>query len=518
MTEQPDFLVIMTDQHRHDWLGCTGHPVLQTPHIDAIARNGTSFRQYFVASPVCMPNRASFLTGRYPSVHGLRYNGCHLPLEANTFVDVLRAGGYRTASIGKSHVQPMVGRPLPVPAGQGPVAEAWTLDHSRYREELPSSYAAGRNHALPRPYYGFDHVDMVTGHGTEAGGHYRQWLRESYPEVAADPMRGLPHDYSCPQALRPDMPEDAYPTAYIRDRAVNWLEANAGEQAPLYTFVSFPDPHHPFNPPGRYWDMYRPEQFETGPGFDDHAVPPPPLAAWHQDFVDGKPPAARTHAFMAERNHIREAMALTAGMIAMIDDAVGTILAALERSGRGRRTVVIFTSDHGDYLGDSDMLLKGPWMRDSINRVPLIWSDPDIPVQPAQSDRLVSTVDLAPTILARAGLKPFNGVQGHSFANALSGDQDGARTDLLIEYNDAALRAGYSSPARIRSLVSADWAFTVAGGEDWGELYNRNADPAQLSNLWDDAGHAEIRSSLNERLVRHLIAQMDESPRGLYPA
>ena len=106
MTERPDFLFIMTDQHRADWLGCYGHPVVRTPHIDALAAGGTRFDEFFVATPVCMPNRASFMTGRYPTVHGLRYNGCLLSQRANTFVDVLRAGGYRTASIGKSHLQP----------------------------------------------------------------------------------------------------------------------------------------------------------------------------------------------------------------------------------------------------------------------------------------------------------------------------------------------------------------------------------------------------------------------------
>lgn len=518
MTDRPDFLVIMTDQQRQDWLGCSGHPVLRTPHIDSIARGGTSFDRCFVAAPVCMPNRASFLTGRYPSVHGLRYNGCHLPIEATTFVEALRASGYRTASIGKSHVQPMIGRPLPAPAPQGPVAEAWSVDQTRYREEQPARYQGDEDHRLPAPYYGFEHVDMVTEHGTEAGGHYRQWLRRTYPDLADTPVRSLPHDYTCPQTLRPDMPEEAYPTAYIRDRAVAHLDAMAEEDAPLYTFVSFPDPHHPFNPPGRYWDLYRPEQFETGPGFDEHVCPPPPLAAWHRDYVEGQAPAASTHAFMASKPHIREAMALTAGMIAMIDDAVGAILEALERSGRRRKTVVIFTSDHGDYLGDADLLLKGPWMRDSINRVPLIWNDPDLNGQPGRCDSLVSTVDIAPTILARAGVAPYNGIQGLSFLPALSGAPAAAREDLLIEYNDANARAGYAKPARIRSLVSADWTLTVDGGERWGELYDRRADPRQLVNLWDDPDHAAIRATLSERLLRHMIAQMDESPRALFPA
>jgi len=102
----------MTDQHRYDWLGCTGHPVVKTPNIDAIAGSGTVFKDFHVASQVCMPNRASFMTGRMPTRHGLRHNGCALPPSANTFIDVLAASGYHTASIGKSHLQPFLDEPV----------------------------------------------------------------------------------------------------------------------------------------------------------------------------------------------------------------------------------------------------------------------------------------------------------------------------------------------------------------------------------------------------------------------
>lgn len=518
MTDQPDFLVIMTDQHRWDWLGCNGHPVVKTPNIDRIASRGTSFDQYFVASPVCMPNRASFMTGRFPTVHGLRYNGCHLPIEAHTFVDVLRAGGYRTAAIGKSHLQPMIGRKVPDKDDAGPIAEAWAVNDSLYEQEQPKQYLGEDPYDIPSPYYGYDHVDMVTHHGTEAGGHYRQWLRRTYPEVAKDPMRGLPHNYTVPQALRPDMPEDAYSTFYIRDRAAEYLKDQAGSEKPLFTFVSFPDPHHPFNPPGKYWDMYSPEEFELGTRYADHKVPPVPLATLRKDYEAGTPPAARTFSFMASEQHLREAMALTAGMITMIDDAVGEVLAALEASGRADNTVVIFTSDHGDYLGDSDLLLKGPWMRESITKVPLIWSDPANTAQPARSTALASTVDIAPSILARAGIAPFNGMQGRSFLPALCADPAEPRRDVMVEYNDANARQGYGSPARIRALITEDWTLIVAGGEAWGELYDRKADPHNIDNKWDDPEFADTKARLMERLLDCVIAQMDESPKAVHPA
>ncbi|WP_126979075.1 sulfatase family protein [Frigidibacter oleivorans] len=518
MTDRPDFLVIMTDQHRWDWLGCNGHPVVKTPNIDRLAARGTTFDQYFVASPVCMPNRASFMTGRFPTTHGLRYNGCHLPVEANTFVDVLRAAGYRTGAIGKSHLQPMIGRRLPPRDDGGPIPEAWKIDETLYGEEQPGRYQGEGGYDIPLPYYGYDHVDMVTDHGTEAGGHYRQWLRRTYPDVADNPMRGLPHDYTVRQALRPDMPEEAYTTFYIRDRASRYLRDQAGSAQPLFTFVSFPDPHHPFNPPGRYWDMYSPDQFELGTRYADHRSPPVPLARLHDAFEAGTPPATRTSPFIASEQHLREAMALTAGMITMIDDAVGEILAALEASGRAANTVVIFTSDHGDYLGDSDLLLKGPWMRESLNKVPLIWSDPSDPDPRPRCAALTSTVDIAPSILERAGLMPYNGMQGRSFLPVLGDPAAEPRPDVLVEFNDSSARLGYRAPARIRTLVTEDWTLIVPAGEGWGELYDRKADPENTDNLWDNPDFTEVRARLTERLLDRVIAQMDESPRALHPA
>lgn len=138
MTAQPNFLFFITDQHRADWLGCMGHPVVKTPNIDAIAEIGTKFTDFHVASPVCMPNRGALMTGRMPSVNRLRYNGCPLPAATNTFVDVLSKSGYRTASIGKSHLQPFTDdapyRP-PQPKGQV-IAEAWKSDGADYGKDL----------------------------------------------------------------------------------------------------------------------------------------------------------------------------------------------------------------------------------------------------------------------------------------------------------------------------------------------------------------------------------------------
>ena len=513
MTKRPNFLFLITDQQRADWLGCYGHPVLKTPNIDAIAAQGTRFNNFHAASPVCMPNRASLLTGRYPSVHGLRYNGCVLPEEANTFVDVLAGAGYHTAAIGKSHLQPFTDAP---PMGKTAASieqasEAWAKTGPEY-QEAPSNYQADGRYEIKTPYYGYQHVDMVTSHGDQCGGHYLQWFCENAPDWQAlhDPLNELPHNYTCPQAYRTPIPEDLYPTAFIRDRAVDYITSRAGQDDPFFAFVSFPDPHHPFNPPGKYWDMYSPDDFEVTLPFDAHKNPTPPMQWLRNNWKNGDGQTTPQTAMMLDEQHLKEAMALSAGMMTFIDDAVGDIVTSLKESGLSDDTVICYNSDHGDYMGDFNMLLKGAMPARGITRVPFIWSDPENRA-PSSTDALCSTVDLAATVLNRAGLEPFNGNQGQSFLPVTKGG-DGVRTEALVEYNDGGNRLGFEKPARVRSLITAEWRYTVYLDQTWGELYDLINDPSETENLWDSADHQTVRARMSERMTHHLIAQMDESP------
>jgi len=515
---RPNFLFFMTDQHRADYLGCAGHPVLRTPYIDKLAARGVRFDRFFVASPVCMPNRATFVTGRYPSAHGLRYNGNHLSRRATTFVDVLREGGYRTAHIGKSHIQPMTSNPAVPrvdPSMLGILDEAWRDDGGDYGEETPERYAGTTPYAFKLPYYGYDHVDMVTNHGDQAHGHYDQWLRSQSPHAQAwrDRANQLPHNYLCPQAIRTPIPEDLYPTAFIRDRAIDWLHTIASDDRPFFAFVSFPDPHHPFTPPGKYWDLYKPEQFQVRLPYEAHRNPIPPLRWARARMMDNTQDTQSQIAFMAGERQLQEAMALTCGMIAMIDDAIGAVLEALRASGHFDDTVVIFNSDHGDYLGDFNLLLKSALPLKSITNVPFIWSDPAGPAACVRRS-LASTADLATTIIERAGLKPYWGIQGKSLLPAIRND---ARTheQILIEFQDSAPRLGFAEPAFVRSLVTDTHRLTLYKGESWGELYDLVADPDETCNLWDEPSHSAIRARLTEALVQAMMDVVDQSPRAV---
>jgi len=527
MTDHPNFLFIITDQQRADYLGCTGHPVLRTPHIDSIAARGRRFDRFYVANPVCMPNRATLVTGRMPSVHGVRSNGIPLSARANTFLEVLRLQGWRTALIGKSHLQNMTEhaavqkRPAPAPGRKAPPAgyeEAWKDPYGDwdYGQEHPSRWQAEAPLALRLPFYGYEHVDLCTGHGDQVGGHYYQWLRTQTPDADAlrDPKNQLAHGYTCPQAVRTAVPEELYPTRWVTDRALDWLDAHAKSErdTPFFAMVAYPDPHHPFTPPGKYWDLYDPADMSPPASFGERNRKVPPTVEWlRARRADGSAVLDSQTPFSIEEGELREAMALTCGMIAMIDDGVGALLARLEALGLAESTVVVFTADHGDFMGDHGIVLKGPIHYESITRVPFLWADTPDRARPGASAALCGTVDIAATVLDRAGLEPYWGMQGRSLLGLAAGDAD-EDADVLIEEDSQRAELGFDSPPRITTLVTRDWRLSVYDGVAWGELYSLADDPLELDNRWDDPGCAGIKGELFERMARKRMALVDRSP------
>lgn len=527
MAGRPNFLFFITDQHRADYLGCYGHPLLKTPNIDAIAARGTRFTRFYVATPVCMPNRATLMTGRMPSVHGVRSNGAPLSLQSNTFVDALRAAGYATALVGKSHLQnfsdiPAVLKRAPARAGDqvldAEFAEARkpATSEGPYDQEHPKRWQAGRDFAMQLPFYGFEHVDLCTAHGDQVGGHYYVWLKSRREDADAlrERKNQLPHDYVCPQAVRTPIPEELYPTSYIAEKSCEWIDRYAAgdRRRPFFLMASFPDPHHPFTPPGRYWSMYRPQDMALPPSFDhgNRALARPVAWALAQR-ESGQAITTEQAAFAVNEREAREAMALSCGMIAMIDAAVGAILGRLAARGLADDTVVIFTTDHGDFLGDHRLLLKGPAHYDAITHVPFIWAETGR--RPArQADALAGTLDIAATILDRARIQPYNGMQGISLLPAIAGTAGATRESLVIEDDQQRALLGYQTPSRMRTLITPRWRMTIAQDDPWGELYDLANDPHEMDNLFEDPGHRDVRGRLMEELAYRQMELADRSP------
>lgn len=520
----PNFLVFVTDQHRADHLGCYGNRVVQTPHIDRLARQGWRFERTYVANPVCMPNRGAMMTGRMPSVHGARGNGVPLPLQSVTWADVLADFGYRTALIGKSHLQTMDKRPSALPdaapvttrtSERYPEVRTTSIREAAYRQELRTSWEDPA-HRLQLPYYGFQDVVLCNDHADECFGDYQRWLAAHHPEVAD--RVGREHGrrdprFVAPQAWRTVLDEHQYPTNYIAEQTTQWLENHARAHAgqPFALMCSFPDPHHPWTPPGKYWDMYAPDAIEL-PAAAAMPGPDEPHVAWlKQERASGRAKLDSPRMFASGEREIREIIALTYGMITNIDDRIGQVMQTLERLGLADDTVVIFTSDHGDLMGDHGIMLKGPLHYQGLIRVPFIWSDPAAARTEVRHD-LCSSIDLAPSILRRANITAPHGVQGRALFDEQGRALASGRRGVLVEESQQRAYLGFATPVQVRTLVTDTHRLSVYQEGAWGELYDLAADPLEAHNLWNEPSAAATKLALLEQLAQTLIGHADMSP------
>ncbi len=527
MTRSPNFVFIITDQHRADHLGCYGNAVVQTPHIDSIAAAGWRAKRFYVANPACMPNRATLMTGRLPSLHGVRSNGIPLPATATTFTELLREAGYKTACAGKIHLQPMT--------ADGPI---WRGDHADgltappvhladarhpdapegfYEQERIHRWQNEPEHDLQLPYYGFDEVHLTMMHADGAHGHYGRWLEAQRDDARqlTGPEHGLdPGSVTALQAWRTAVPEALYSSTYIGEQACAFLARHHQQnpEQPFFLQVSFNDPHHPFTPPGKYWDMYDPADMTLPPSYaphDDQA--PPPLHHLLAERDEGRSDRESWMLQAVGEQDVREAIALTYGSITLIDDLVGRVLAQLDDLGIRDNTVVIFTSDHGDFMGDHQLMFKGPLHYDGLIRVPFIWSDPDDSYGGETLGALAGTVDIARSILERAGLAPFHGIQGCNLMQLMAG-QTPARDALLVEEDNQRAFLGFDRPVRLRTLVTERWRLTVYRGVAWGELYDLQEDPHEMHNLWQVPRYQTVRGELLWQMVKTMEDWSDDSP------
>lgn len=523
-SSSPNFIFIITDQHRADHLGCYGNPVVRTPNIDRLAARGTVFDRFYVATPVCMPNRASIMTGRMPSVHGARSNGVPLSLDAVTFPDLLSAHGYHTGLIGKIHLQNMEDKPALVkePGGAGlkptpdlKEATRRSIRGPEYQQERRSSWD-NPEHGFTLPYYGFQHVELCNHHADETYGDWSRWVAAQLPDYQnrVGPRNAEPDArIEAPQAWKTRLPEELYSTHYIAERTVAFLEQQArdGGGQPFFLQCSFPDPHHPFTPPGRYWDMYDPRAMQAPPTCHAPGPHTPPHVRWvHEERAAGRAALDSPRLFAVDAREAREILALTYGMITMVDDAVGRIMQTLQTSGLADNTIVIFTSDHGDLMGDHGLMLKGPIHYQGLIRVPFIWCDPTA-ADGNRTQALGSSTDIAKTVLARAGLAGFNGMQGRDLAPAMRGGTD-ELDGIVVEEDNQRAYLGFDQPVRARTLVTPTHRLTLYRGAEWGELYDLQADPLEEHNLWDVPEAGALRGGLLEILARKMMEKDEQSP------
>ena len=468
---RPNILILYTDQQRWDALGAAGNAEIRTPNLDRLAASGTRFSHHFVQNPVCMPSRASFLSGQYPETLGISHMGVLLPEDIWLLPGYLGAYGYRTANIGKLHALPH----------------------------------ANRDHREPHPRYGFDHLEISDEPGPYEDA-YRAWVRAIAPEHLDAISLGLPPSAAVWQAtmgvrdgiIHPaerfpkravpfPAPDELTHTAFVSDRTRAFI-GQQGE-SPWLCIAGFYSPHSPWIVPQRYLDLYDADALTL------------PSKTVRQPF--GEDATNRDSLDVASSDdELRSAIHGYYAMVSEVDDHVGRILDTLEAQGMTDDTMVIFTSDHGEWLGKYGRYGKGHPADDAVSRVPLLVRCPSAGrAQSPVVDTIVEAVDVLPTILEVAAIPIPPVLQGQSVLPMLSGTHDRAEARW-----DSAL----TEHRGWKSLRTRTHRYGVsASGDEY--LFDIDADPDETIDISPDPEHGDALAAHRHLLLRRLIDR--ERPR-----
>ncbi|MCY4136431.1 MAG: sulfatase-like hydrolase/transferase [bacterium] len=508
-TEVPNVLFVITDQQRADHVGFSGNGTVRTPAIDSIAERGMVFDNAWVSNPICMPNRSTIVTGRMPSAHGVVFNDRSLEWQANTFVRVFRAGGWRTGLFGKSHFQHGMSRLISGEADLAPAVfssanQGWDeLEHAEHYLDEPPEF--------PESFYGFENVELSIDHGARVTGHHMNWAIDRGGSLED---LFVPLDSTAPASRRselwwqiydPPYPPELHSSAFVADRTINFIEESARRQEPWLAWASFPDPHHPMTPPGEWFDRHSPADMAVPTTIDDPLDGAPDFLRRLQNTTVDQMLAWVGLTGATSRELVKECVAATYGMIELIDECVRRILATVEKLGQTNTTIVVFTSDHGDMMGDHGLLLKGLMHYRGVLQVPLVIAGPGLP--PGRTMALASSIDLGPTLMEMCGLAPYEGIQGQSLVSLLSGSGGEVRDSVLIE-DDVPAFAGRASsyPGHTRTIVTRSHRYTRhSTGEE--QLFDLANDPDELTDLSNrDEG---TRTLVLEQLLDSMLAHSD---------
>jgi arylsulfatase len=480
---RPNILWYCTDQQRFDTVGCLGNEYIRTPNIDRLASRGTAFTRAYTQCPICTPSRATFLTGRYPASHQVQRNGndyfpAHLTLVTKTLADA----GYDCGMAGKLHLSRAKGR---------------------VEKRPDDGYRFFRWSHHPEP-------DWPEGHDYDA------WLRE---------VRGIdPHEiYTMKQAYGPGVPAEFHQTTWCTEMAMEFISQE--REGPWLMSLNPFDPHPPFDPPAEFLDridsstlplpLFRESDIAHQKRYravdqqskDAVRIGGEPVAAQvldedAEDFFHSTPPSAYDP---------RQVKACYYAMIELIDHEFGRLVRFLEERGELENTIIIFTSDHGELLGDHGLLYKGCRFFEALVHVPLIISWPAKWSRGVVADALVELVDLPQTLLEAAGLPTRPEMQGKSLAPLLAGSADPAyhKPYVTSEYWDA---IDQSDGTHGSMYFDGRYKSIVYHGHELGEIYDLEQDPGEFENLWFDSDKLELKAEL---LHKHLDALMGTCTAGV---
>jgi arylsulfatase A-like enzyme len=492
---RPNILLITSDEHRGDCFGFEGRRV-KTPHLDSLAEHGTRFSACTTPNPVCMPARAAILSGLYPRANGVVDNGIDLSDEIAArygFAARFSRAGYQTALLGKAHFRHG-------PAVAGP-------DGRRGNEQRPEGWTG--------PYLGFDYVQLI-GHNHHnvamprppGGLHYeRFFFRDGTGDrrLAMWDQRLAP-DCGFHQVWHSGLPVAYHTSTWCADRTIDYLDNRRDPEKPFLIWTSFPDPHAPFDAPEPWSRMYDPAEVDL-PHHRTEDFERRPF--WHRAARENEPTEKDSvmRDLRARWSRVRNipdqvlaaVIANYYGMISLIDHNVGRILAYLDETGLARDTIVLFTSDHGDWLGDHGLLLKGPMLYDGLVRVGLIARGPGI-ARAHVVDEPVSTIDLGRTFDEWADVPAAPVAHGNSLATLMAGSRE-PRECGYTEWDLNTDRCGVA--LSLSSVRTRTHKLTLEGLSGVGEMYDLAGDPDEMNNCFDDPAYADVRTKLLGMIERH---------------
>lgn len=392
--ELPNILLITTDQQRTDTLGCYGAGWMRTPNLDQLAEEGVLFERAYSVSPLCTPSRVSLFTGQYPSRHGAWNVGCNARDDGAFVSHSLGAAGYRTHHIGKAHWQ----------ANLAPADRSVEAIHDNTR------FPDWRG-----PYFGFESVEISIGHNgyNLIAGHHAEWVRKRSQGRTQFAWSSRGNRAFGAGAIDWGMPVDWHASVWTADRAIAFLESH-NRSRPFFLHLGFQDPHHPHAVPEDFPDRVDPfsvpmPNFEEGEldRFPGHYLASREGRLESYPLRGQFPMAGQGEGFdyrgIPDRD-VREARAYYYTLCQLIDREVGRVLFKLDESGLADNTLVLFTSDHGELLGDHGLWMKGCFPYDEVLRVPLVARWPAGLPSGLLVDAPMSLVDIVPTMLAGAGL------------------------------------------------------------------------------------------------------------------
>ena len=464
--DRPNILWYCTDQQRFDTISALGNDTIRTPAVDQLVAEGVAFTRAYCQSPICTPSRASFMTGRYPASHHVNRNGNpHFPAEEVLVSTLLAESGYDCGLIGKQHLS------------RANIVEQRVPDDG-YRMYQWS------HHPYPDWEEGHAYADWLKGQGVDP---------EKLYAGRANPGAGVP--------------ADLHQTTWASEVAIDFIRED--RKGPWMLNLNVFDPHPPFDPPQEYLDRY------------DPATMPPPLFRAsdlaHQErmqaldqqvkvAIDPSAPALPGSEGVADGDtRFRAPTGFDAGkikacyyaMIELIDDQFKRLVDALKESGQYDNTIIIFTSDHGEMLGDHGLVYKGCRFFEGLVHVPLVISWPAQIKPQSPRDALVELVDLAPTLLDAANVPIPDRIQGRSLLPLLQGRTGTHKARVLCEYNDAL--AGPGMEDHSHGIMVFDGRYKVCvyqGHPECGEIYDLQEDPGEFSNLWNQPDLAPLQARL----------------------